>query len=69
MKEKKATRESNVTQLAESQRYAIDLLAQTHDAMVCLSQVRAEHKLSNVIVSGVAREIGELMKVMSMYEK
>lgn len=72
MKRTKVVNEGHVdgvtAELAENQRNAIRLLAETHHAMTELAKSRADNKLSNSRVSGVARELGELMKVMAVYE-
>lgn len=47
---------------------AIDLLLKSYNTMIELAAVRLECKLSNTRVSGVARELRELIKVMSVYD-
>lgn len=47
---------------------AIDLLLKSYNAMIELAAVRLECKLSNTRVSGVAKELRELIKVMSVYD-
>ncbi|MCL2560877.1 MAG: hypothetical protein FWE10_00955 [Rikenellaceae bacterium] len=55
--------------LLEVQSNAIDRLLRAYSAMIELAAVRLECKLSNTRVSGVARELKELIKVMSVYEE
>lgn len=54
--------------LLEVQGVAIDLLLRAHNSMIELAAVRLECKLSNTRVSGVAKELKELIKVMSVYD-
>ena len=54
--------------LLEVQSSAIDRLFKAYSVMIELAAVRLECKLSNTRVSGVARELKELIKVMSVYE-
>ena len=54
--------------LLEVQGVAIDLLLKAYNSMIELAAVRLECKLSNTRVSGVARELRELIKVMSVYD-
>lgn len=54
--------------LLEVQGAAIDLLFKAHNSMIELAAVRLQCKLSNTRVSGVAKELKELIKVMSVYD-
>ena len=54
--------------LLDVQGVAIDLLLKAYNSMIELAAVRLECKLSNTRVTGVARELRELIKVMSVYD-
>lgn len=54
--------------LYQTQGMAIDLLLKSYNAMIELAAIRLECKLSNTRVSGVAKELRELIKVMSVYD-
>lgn len=54
--------------LLDAQGVAIDLLLKAYNSMIELAAVRLECKLSNTRVAGVARELKELIKVMSVYD-
>ena len=54
--------------LYQVQGVAIDLLLKSYNAMIELAAIRHECKLSNTRVAGVAKELRELIKVMSVYE-
>ena len=54
--------------LLDVQGVAIDLLLKAYNSMIELAAVRLECKLSNTRVTGVARELKELIKVMSVYD-
>lgn len=54
--------------LLDVQGVAIDLLLKAYNSMIELAAVRLDCKLSNTRVTGVARELKELIKVMSVYD-
>lgn len=54
--------------LLDVQGIAIDLLLKAYNSMIELAAVRLDCKLSNTRVTGVARELKELIKVMSVYD-
>ncbi len=54
--------------LLDVQGVAINLLLKAYNSMIELAAVRLECKLSNTRVTGVARELKELIKVMSVYD-
>ncbi len=68
MKKTNSAMKGTTIQLVENEQTAIELLSKTHDAMTRLAELRAQCKLSNSRVSGVARELNELMKVMAIYK-
>lgn len=53
--------------LAEQHRQAVEQLGKAHDAVQKLARQRIENKLSNNRAVGVARELGDLLKVMKTY--
>lgn len=75
-KEKHNTLSSHITDiepidngdnLKEAQTEAISMLQKTMDSLMMLSRIRCANKLSNSRVAGVAKEVNELIKVMSVY--
>lgn len=62
-----ATADDKQRRMRQAQITAIDMLAKTRDAMMELMAARQECKLSTMRVGGVARELGELIKVMDIY--
>ena len=68
MRKNKKENTSNTAETLEQKHCAaIDILQKTHNTMVELAAMRLEQKLSGARVSGVARELAELIKVMSVY--
>jgi hypothetical protein len=53
-------------QALDAHRAAVDMLTKAHDAMIELAAARHECKLSTNRVTGVARELKELLKVMAI---
>lgn len=58
---------SNDNNLKDAQTEAISMLQKTMDSLMMLSRIRCANKLSNSRVAGVAKEVNELIKVMSVY--
>lgn len=53
--------------LKSAEKEAVLMLSKTKESMVTLSKIRQDNKMSNSRVAGVARELNELIKVMSIY--
>ena len=53
--------------LKEAEAEVVELLTQSYEALKKLAEIRLDCKLSNTRVTGVAREIKQLIKVMSVY--
>ncbi len=68
MKKNSSSQEKAAIKLSECRHDAIMLLSKACEAMTHLARLRAEHKLSNNRVNSVARELAELLKVMSTCE-
>ena len=53
--------------LKEAESEVVELLSQSYEALKKLAEMRLDCKLSNTRVTGVAREVKQLIKVMSVY--